>query len=286
MSTFNYPDQINNSVYSKTIYDYDYNRILNYLINNTDWTQSLYKLRNNKNLGIDSFTLSKKTYEYTLLLRYFSNLSNYCKKATVSEKNNIYCNFISCIENLAICKSNPKMIRDLADLICINPPTECGISKFDSNSVYLNSENKIYKINNFDYNFYNSYRCFYYKSSTLVVEYYDNSLNYSFKDKDLLIIGQGIHIFVINRRETRTLYFLINSLPSTSSKTLNIRLSGYIGEDEDLLDPSNVFVGSSYFNSTNQVYIKTLDIVYDNNTDITTYTWSSTLITNNVEKFI
>lgn len=119
MSNFEYPIQIDDSVYTKSINDLDYNRIVEYLENNTDWDSTLKKIRNNLKLGIEDKFLNKKAFEYTLILRYFNNLSNYCRKATTEEKNNLYCNFIQCLENIAICKSNPKIIRDLAEMLCM-----------------------------------------------------------------------------------------------------------------------------------------------------------------------
>ncbi len=119
MSEFNYPIQIDNTTYSKTIGDYDYNRIFDYLVDNTDWDVSLKKLRNNLKVGIVDENLERKVYDYSLLLKYFNNLSNYCRKATTTERNNMYCNFITCLENSFVCRNNPQIIRDLADLLCL-----------------------------------------------------------------------------------------------------------------------------------------------------------------------
>lgn len=119
MSNFNYPIQIDSSVYTKTLSDLDYNRIIDYLEANTDWDITLKKVRNNLKLGIEDKSITNKAFEYSLLVRYFSNLSNYCRKATTEERNTLYCNFVSCLESISICKSNPKIIRDLADLLCL-----------------------------------------------------------------------------------------------------------------------------------------------------------------------
>lgn len=119
MSEFNYPIQIDDSTYIKTIGDYDYNRIFDYLVNNTDWDATLKKIINYSKVGIEDSNIERKAYDYSLLLRYFNNLSNYCRKATTTERNNMYCTFISCLESSFVCRNNPKIIRDLADLLCL-----------------------------------------------------------------------------------------------------------------------------------------------------------------------
>jgi len=119
MSEFNYPIQIDDSTYSKTIGDYDYNRIFDYLTDNTDWKFTLDKVKNNLKLGIEDSNLNKKVYDYSLILKYFSNLSKYCRNATTTERNNLYCTFITCLETSFVCRNNPQIIRDLADLLCL-----------------------------------------------------------------------------------------------------------------------------------------------------------------------
>jgi len=295
MSEFNYPIQIDDTTYIKTIGDYDYNRIFNYLVDNTDWDVTLKRLRNNLKVGIIDKNLERKAYDYSLLLKYFNNLANYCRKATTTERNNMYCNFISCLENSFVCRNNPQIIRDLADLLCIKPPLTCGLTKIDDTNVYYRSDDSLYKINEFDYDIYSNIDCYAYIASTYIANYYEvtedtNPLDlnffYGFQDNELLLIGQGIHNFYLDKRITRTLYFFVNHLSNSYAKTLYIGLYTYISGLPDPIDPPIVVMNSLYFSPIilpNSLNLYKLEIVYNENTDLTSYTLTLTDFVTNVE---
>ena len=288
MSDFNYPIQVDDSVYDYTLQDINYNQVFTEIFNNSDIKDILKKLRIQLKLGIES-NLVETAYFYVVLLDYFDALFEYYSKATDTEKSTFYTDYIKCVENIAVCKSNPKLMRALNDLVKVIPPVECGLSYLTDNSVYLKSNYYTYKINNLNKNNFSDQYCFYYTTSTFDVVYQENlvddldplngNYSYNFKDKSIFIIGQGIHHFELNRRTNRTITFIMDDYKDTLHKQLHVSLLGYALGVVDTGDPSNTDLPSTTVaGSGTQMVKKVLTISWDSNTDITTYTYLTTNI--------
>ncbi len=287
MSDFNYPIQVDDSTYNYTVQDINYNQVFNEVFNNSDIKDILKKLRIQLKLGIES-DLTETAYFYVVLLDYFDALFEYYSKATDTEKSTFYTDYIKCVENIAVCKSNPKLMRALNDLVKVIPPTECGLSYLTDNSCYYRSGKYLYILNNKNRNNFTEQFCFSYLRSTFDVNYFEKSTDdldasnhdysYNFVNNSLLNIGIGTHRFKLNRKTNRRIYFLVDDVDNTFDfKYATIELVTYIGDVIDGLDPNNVSAPNIYVTGgTGQLILFTLDIMYDNNTDITTYSVAST----------
>jgi len=284
MSDFNYPIQLDDSVYVYTPSDLSYNTIFNEIMVNSDIKDILKKIRIQLKLGVES-DLVETSYFYVVLLDYFDALFEYYNKATDTEKSTFYNDYIKCVENIAICKSNPKLIRSLTDLVKIVPPVGCGLSYLTDNSSYYKSTSKVFIFNNILPTTFSDQYCFNYISHTFYAYYQERGVEdlntsdgigtwtYDFKDKSLFNLSRGVHNFILNRKINRTLSFLIDDFSDTTEKNIDIKFVTYSGDVVDNLDPNNITLSHlTYLGNSNSLVLITIDIEYDNDFDITTVT--------------
>lgn len=302
MSEFNYPIQIDSSKYIKTSQDISYNKIFNKIFKDTNIKSLLKKIRTHLKLGIEN-TLIDDTFYYVVLLDYFDSLFEYYKKASIVEKQNFYLKYIQCLETNSICRNDPKLIRYLSEVIKYNFNVECGLNYKDDISSYYLSENKTYNLNTINRNNYTEQFCMYYFTSTFNVYYYEYSFDdldirdtlysYNFKNNTLINTGTGVHNFYFNRKVNRRISFLANFINTRTDlkvdKTISINIVSYISNSVNYDDVNNLVIlgiNDQMIAYKNKLMLFTVDIFYNQFTDLTAYLFTPTDLTNQLTEII
>lgn len=295
MSEFNYPIQIDSSKYIKTSQDISYNKIFNKIFKDTNIKSLLKKIRTHLKLGIEN-TLIDDAFYYVVLLDYFDSLFEYYKKASIIEKQTFYSEYIKCLETNSICRNDPKLIRYLSELIKYNISVECGLNYKDDLSSYYLSENKTYILNTINRNNYTAQFCMDYISSTFYVDYFgiENQIfRYNFKNNNLINIGTGVHVFNFNRKINISISFLANFMNANTDfsrdKQLVISIVNYVGNSIDYDNVNNInipYINDQMIDYKNKLMLFTLDIFYNQSTDLTTYLFTPTDLTSQLTEII